>query len=185
MSWEYPDVVGDIRPSPVTGHTAIEYDGKLFVYGGQRHMMLFVEEYIDELFMFHIDTCMWSTPSSIQGQDFARARSDHSAVLIGDSHMVVIGGHNHWGTELDVAFLEIDAAKWYVTRISGEWPAPRHGHACIEYKDQIIMIGGVVDGNAVSEICALDFSAAFGPADEDDSAAAEGDEAEETVEIEE
>jgi len=72
-----------------------------------------------------------------------KARAYHSATLIHDRYLVIIGGMTHLGSCIEESILDIQTWKWIDLSCEGE-PKGRHGHSVVwdERRDRLVMFGG-------------------------------------------
>ncbi|KAL7545117.1 hypothetical protein ACHAWF_008476 [Thalassiosira exigua] len=74
-----------------------------------------------------------------------RARAYHSATLIHDRYLVIIGGMTHQGSVLEECMLDTHTWKWINIKLSCKGdPRGRHGHSVIwdKRRDRMVMFGG-------------------------------------------
>ncbi|KNC47989.1 uncharacterized protein AMSG_04224 [Thecamonas trahens ATCC 50062] len=122
------------------GHTAIEFDGCMYVFGG------FNPEVgtLADLWVFHFDSNVWTQLEP--GGDLPAPRFYHSAVRCGRA-MYVFGGHSgHGGTYYDdVLKFDFDECEWVPVQVSGLVPAGRRSHTAVVWPPagQTVGDGGV------------------------------------------
>lgn len=79
------------EPTKRTSHSAVIYNGKMYVFGGFSG-----EEYLNDLFEFDLETEVWTDISSTCRGDIPAPRSRFCAAVHGDS-MYILGGWNKVG----------------------------------------------------------------------------------------
>lgn len=118
------------RPSARYRHSAVLYDGCIYVFGGYSSL--------NDLHRFCISTRTW-TQMTGPGTVFS-GRYDHSAVVIGNKMYVFGGSCTSCNT---TAYYDFDSDLWTVVMSSaGNVPGIRHGHSAIAYNGLMYLFGG-------------------------------------------
>lgn len=133
--WEFLEPVGDLPP-PLTNHTMVAYDNKLWVFGGETPKTI-----SNDTYRYDPAQSEWSKvkttgekPPPIQ---------EHASVVY--KHlMCVFGGkdiHNAYSN--DVYFLNLLSLKWYkLPRMKEGIPQERSGHSLTLMKNEKLLIMG-------------------------------------------
>ncbi|EFO22877.1 kelch domain-containing protein family protein [Loa loa] len=110
---------------------------------------------------FHGDRCQALTTQSVfetvsTSGDFG-ARASHTAILVNDTKIWVIGGAHFTGVNNSfVAVYDIANSSWHKIPTKNT-PKSRYDHTVVKYKSTIYMFGGVIDERVVTnELWSLD-----------------------------
>lgn len=130
-SVKYPEV-----PFQRYGHTAVAYDGRIYVWGGRNDDIA-----CNILFCYDVKTGKWTTPS-VTG-NIPGARDGHTACIAGNK-MYIFGGFEDeidlftW----DVYYLNLDTMQWRLVQTNGEPPSYRDFHTATVLNDRMYIFGG-------------------------------------------
>jgi hypothetical protein len=70
-------------------------------------------------------------------------RSYHTATVIENRHIVIIGGRTTGNVALkDVHVFDVATREWRELRVKGEGPGPRYNHAAVVLRNKILVFGG-------------------------------------------
>lgn len=133
--WEFFRPKG-INPPPLTNHTMVSYDYKLWVFGGSSRGELMNELYVyfpEENEWKHIETT-GQKPNPMQ---------EHSATIF-HNLMCVFGGKTEDDEyQNDFYFLNLQTLKWYkLPSFEGYEPLPRSGHSITLMQNRKLLIVG-------------------------------------------
>ena len=138
MAWSAARAAGK-TPLPCSYHTATEFDGKMFVFGGKDD-----SGKVKESDLYILNTAgmrAWNLPK-VTGVHPPK-RYGHSAARI-DKILYVFGGcgeGNHYLN--DMTTLKSTTLAWAKPRLVGSLPAPRAHHSGTAVKKQVVVFGGV------------------------------------------
>lgn len=124
----------DAIPPERTNHTVVNYNEKLFLFGGTNGTKWFndVWSYDPDSGWTEID-CVGFIPTPREG---------HASALVNDV-MYVFGGRTDEGADLgDLSAFRISTRRWYSFQNMGPAPSPRSGHSMTAFGKQIIVLGG-------------------------------------------
>lgn len=125
-------------PSPRTDHTAVLYEGSMYVFGGYDGKARY-----NDLYKFKLRNKKYSWKKIEAEGTVPLNRFGHSSVVCRD-FMFVIGGWNGHDTMDDVYQYSFLSNLWFeIRRIKGVRPKPRYRHSAIALKHEIIIFGGV------------------------------------------
>ncbi|KDR71307.1 hypothetical protein GALMADRAFT_798344 [Galerina marginata CBS 339.88] len=135
---------GDV-PSPRFGHACALVGNVLIVWGGETNINPYSSDRQDNrLYLLNLISREWSQldvpgPAPV-------GRYGHTVTMVG-TKFVVFGGrlnemflNDLWAFDLNL--IRTKPAWELLESVSAERPAPRMGHVCITYEDQIIIFGG-------------------------------------------
>jgi hypothetical protein len=136
----------DANWSPRGGHTALVYNNKMWVLGGEE---------IDNRRSIQYNDVWYSTEGSTWTQATAEAewspRSDHQSVVFGQ-RMWVLGGYTglkSMSGRQEVSSNDIwysyDGKIWYPATDDARW-SPRNGHRAVVFQDRMQVLGGIKPG---------------------------------------
>eukprot|EP00760_Papus_ankaliazontas_P011883 PhM_4_TR15094/c0_g1_i1/m.71817 len=141
--WRCVPASGEAPPA-IAGHTAVVHQDTMFVFGGEVNMIT-----TNQLYSYVFPHHKWMQHVAT-GEEFQpQSRRDHTATMVGDS-MVVFGGFGRVDPveETLVAF-DTDSMQWEKPSQVGECPAARGGHIAANYRDYVIIHGGMGAGGVV------------------------------------
>ena len=116
------------RPTARHSHTAVEYDGRMWVFGGARAGKVFNElHYLTLKNATHSAQFTWTF---VEDGAQPPPRYDHSAAVVGDT-MVIYGGRNSTHQFInDVWVFDFTTMLWHSQELSmPEHMAGRYGHS--------------------------------------------------------
>ncbi|ELR16677.1 BTB/POZ domain containing protein [Acanthamoeba castellanii str. Neff] len=161
------DTTGD-GPSERYGHSAVEWGGRLFVFGGCDTQGAFS----NELFEYHLERRVWrklggGEDAEAKDEDgdqddlhYPKGRHFHSAVVHNGS-MYVFGGKSN-GYMDDLQCFHFDSGVWTAIKASakkqGSPPSKRYGHVAAVYNERMYIFGGYDDfGLKCNDLHEFDF----------------------------
>jgi N-acetylneuraminic acid mutarotase len=129
----------DTRPVRRQNQTAVKYNDKIIIYGGQTDD----ERYLDDIWSFDLSSHTWEHVVTDHNPD---ARHSHSAVMWG-SKMVIFGGrdsHKEAHYSNDIYYLDINEKKWSKMECSGPIPSGRSYHraSLLNSGNHMLVFGG-------------------------------------------
>ncbi len=125
-------------PSPRTDHTVVLFEGSIYVFGGYDGKSRF-----NDLFKCKLRGGKHNWKRIDAEGTVPLNRFGHAAVVVKNS-MFVIGGWNGHDTMDDIYQYNFISKLWFdIRRIKGVRPTPRYRHSAVNYKNQIIIFGGV------------------------------------------
>lgn len=130
-------------------HTAVLYNGKMIVFGGD-------DGSINQNDCYEIDlTTYVSTKKALTGASIP-GRSFHSAVVYND-RMIIFGGWN--GSFLGDCY-EIDLTTYHVTAktLTGDSVSPRWGHTAVVYNGKMIIFAGNEEAGRLNDCYEIDLN---------------------------
>lgn len=131
-----PPMTGQL-PTPRSGHSAVMYENRMFVFGGHS-----TDGTLNELRILDTQLMSWFSPT-VSGT-IPKPRQDHAAVMVGYK-MIVYGGCSYPDRVCnnDAVGLNVVTGKWAPLDSLGSTPSAREGHT-LERLDQnrVVMIGG-------------------------------------------
>jgi hypothetical protein len=159
-TWTIPHPVGK-RPSGRYGHTIgviaiMNYDSKLYLYGGQLDDMIYNDLIIFNLSSFRRPDVQWEwviPADSIRPPPLTNHTMD-----VYDNKLWLFGGST--GSKLLNELWVYDPLKnkWDKPKAFGTPPPPIEEHASLVYKDCLIVHGGKdINGDAMSDVFFLNF----------------------------
>ncbi|GAN06340.1 kelch repeatcontaining protein [Mucor ambiguus] len=155
--WESPTIKGDI-PTRRKQHTAVSDDqGRIWLWGGQSDMSTYGGPSVFYNVWTIINTQTW-TVSHPQVENNPSPRIDHTATMISNKYILIIGGvvYSHDVTDptgqlalnpvsmSSLLLFDIDNNRWINVNAGGNIPAPRRGHSAVLSPDgkSVIVFGG-------------------------------------------
>ncbi|CCF56728.1 hypothetical protein KAFR_0B04320 [Kazachstania africana CBS 2517] len=138
--WEFVKPKSFVPP-PLTNHTMVSYDNKLWVFGGDT-----LQGLTNRVFMYDPMINDWTTieTSSDNPNNIAPPMQEHAAIVYKDL-MCIFGGKDEQDTYLNgVYFLNLRTLKWYKLPIFAPGiPQGRSGHSITLLKnDKLLIMGG-------------------------------------------
>ncbi|XP_049939658.1 kelch domain-containing protein 3 isoform X1 [Schistocerca serialis cubense] len=133
---EYNDVTKITVPYQRYGHTAVEHEQKIYIWGGRND-----EAACNRLFCFNPDNLTWSSPK-VSGM-IPAARDGHSACVI-NNQMFVFGGFEEQMDRFsqDVYALDLRTMVWRYIITQGDPPSYRDFHSANAIDDRMYIFGG-------------------------------------------
>ncbi|KAK4522008.1 uncharacterized protein ATC70_004547 [Mucor velutinosus] len=155
--WESPTIKGDM-PARRKQHTAVSDDqGRIWLWGGQSDMSTYGGPSVFYNTWTIVDTQTW-TVSHPQVENNPSPRIDHTATIISNKYILIIGGvvYSHDVTDptgqlalnpvsmSSLLLFDIDNNQWININAGGNIPAPRRGHSAVLSLDgkSVIVFGG-------------------------------------------
>ncbi|CCK72424.1 Kel2p KNAG_0K00560 [Huiozyma naganishii CBS 8797] len=130
-------------PPPLTNHTMVSYQNKLWIFGGDT-----LQGLINKIFMYDPEVNDWTVvetfPANNDQENFPPPMQEHASVMYGDL-MVVMGGKDEQDNYLNtVYFLKINTLEWYkLPFLSVGIPQGRSGHSITLLKgNKLLIMGG-------------------------------------------
>lgn len=136
--------------SPRDGHTAVLYNGKMIVFGGEDGSGLLGDCYEVDLSTYT------STKKALTGSTIS-PRFEHSAVVYNDK-MIIFGGSDAGGERNDC--YEVDLKTYNVTAkpLTGDPISSMRGHRAIVYNGKMIVFGGRNGASYYNDCYEIDLS---------------------------
>ncbi|RWS29629.1 uncharacterized protein B4U80_08685 [Leptotrombidium deliense] len=161
--WEEIKTKGH-QPTNLQEHTMIEWNNKLYVFGGE----VGVSSNGDTpLWILDIATNCWrkpmSSPMSLHPGSSGMqpsGRRGHSAVLYGDAMHVYGGYQDLKGASSELWTFDLSFEEWHLMSCSGrmnEQPSPRHSHSAVVHNNCLWIYGGMTDLQEKSDFWKWDF----------------------------
>lgn len=140
--WEFLKPKSFIPP-PLTNHTMVSFDNKLWVFGGDT-----LQGLLNKLFMYDPDINDWSlidtSPANNDPQNVPPPMQEHAAIMYGNL-MCIVGGKDELDDYLNtVYFLNMATFKWFkFPTISAGLPQGRSGHSLsLLENNKLLIMGG-------------------------------------------
>eukprot|EP01064_Diplonema_japonicum_P031040 TRINITY_DN5436_c0_g1_i1.p1 TRINITY_DN5436_c0_g1~~TRINITY_DN5436_c0_g1_i1.p1 ORF type:complete len:435 (+),score=26.49 TRINITY_DN5436_c0_g1_i1:104-1306(+) len=115
-------------------HTAVEYDGKMYVFGGHD---LEENSFLGDLLCYDVEKKTW-IDLNVKGRGPCPRRA-HSAEVI-DGRMVVFGGFQGDCCQADTYSLDLSTIEW--SKLEGKGPCARGGHSSSKNGEKLYIFGG-------------------------------------------
>ncbi|AGO11630.1 AaceriADL149Wp [[Ashbya] aceris (nom. inval.)] len=123
-------------PPPLTNHTMVSYDYKLWVFGGDTPQGL-----INELFVYDPAVNDWSVVETTGSKP--PPLQEHAAVLYRDLMCVVGGKDDQDNYSQDVYFMNLKTFRWFkLPHFQDFVPSPRSGHSVTLLANRKLLIMG-------------------------------------------
>ncbi|AEY96068.1 FADL149Wp [Eremothecium gossypii FDAG1] len=123
-------------PPPLTNHTMVSYDYKLWVFGGDTPQGL-----INELFVYDPVVNDWSVVETTGAKP--PPLQEHAAVLYRDLMCVVGGKDDQDNYSQDVYFMNMKTFRWFkLPHFQDMVPSPRSGHSVTLLANRKLLIMG-------------------------------------------
>jgi hypothetical protein len=137
-------------PTPRSHHTTNNINDRLVVFGGNTKVGTGC---CNDLHVFDTDTEQWAQPSC-EGA-IPAARWGHTANVVADTKLVVMGGWN--GTWLlgDTLLFDCETLTWSKLSIAGRAPAARAHHSCTLVGTRLYVFGGRSGGTRHADVNVL------------------------------
>ena len=148
-------------PSARFGHSAIAFDSKLYIYGGQGIATsggsIFDDpanlECFSSMYYLNIVTMTWGEVDASAHELWPKRRNSHSAVLLGGKKLVVFGGANEEdGPTNDLWSYDFELNTWF-DFTSGNAPCAREMHSLTGDDDRncVYLLGGRKEDGTVCQ----------------------------------
>ncbi|AMD18627.1 HBL275Wp [Eremothecium sinecaudum] len=133
--WQFVKPVSFVPP-PLTNHTMVSYDHKLWVFGGDTPQGL-----IDEMFMYDPTINDWAVVEATGERP--PPLQEHAAVLFKELMCIVGGKDDEDNYSQDVYFFNFKSFRWFkLPRIHHMIPSPRSGHSVTLMPNKKLLIMG-------------------------------------------
>ncbi|KAK9236890.1 hypothetical protein V1525DRAFT_450967 [Lipomyces kononenkoae] len=133
--WELIKPVSDIVPPTRTNHSAIVFNGKLYVFGGTNSSGSF-----NDTWCFDPITVTWKQLSCVGY--LPKPTAGHRAAIVGNI-MYVFGGRSSDGAHVrNLASLKLSTNRWYTFQNMGRAPSARSGHTMSVFGSKMFTLGG-------------------------------------------
>ncbi|AET37818.1 uncharacterized protein Ecym_2061 [Eremothecium cymbalariae DBVPG len=133
--WQFLKPVSFVPP-PLTNHTMVSYDYKLWVFGGDTPQGL-----INELFMYDPTTNDWSVVDTTGVKP--PPLQEHAALLYKDLMCIVGGKDDQDNYSQEVYFLNLKSFRWFkLPHFRSLVPSPRSGHSVTLLSNKKLLIMG-------------------------------------------
>jgi len=144
-NWEEIVVTGE-RPGYLQDHSMVEYQNKLYVFGGE---ISFCNDQEIPLWIFDIEANTWQRESSCNGGKSPKSLRGHSATVYKES-MFIFGGYQDLkGSNADVWMFHFPSKSWHLifrtdpTIGDNFAPTPRHNHTAVKHRSNLWIYGGL------------------------------------------
>jgi len=135
--WTPTRVGGGKEPFPRSHHTASEFNGKIYIFGGKDNQGQLSDNELQVLNTAGLKA--WNVPKTT-GVVPAQ-RHSHTATLV-DKRIFVFGGYGQRYYN-DLIILNCATLVWSKPRVNGAGPSPRSSHSAVtDGKDKIYVFGG-------------------------------------------
>lgn len=137
----------------IYGHTAVEYEGAVYVFGGCLISNNAAPvKIVSSCYKLDLKSNKWTRFCCSE-----YARSGHSAI-VNNGKMIVFGGYDSsLCDQNNVLEMDFQSCKWREVECSGyEIPEKRRYHSAVVYKDSMIVFGGAGASVTFSDTYALD-----------------------------
>lgn len=160
--WRLIKTMGQKVPLPISNHTSVVYNNKMFLFGGGGGMCENKEMYVLDL-----ETYRWTVLKPlIQNHDASNdpvTRDEHSCIVYDDS-MIVFGGFSVGEKTNTIFKYHFKYNTWEQIKAKGKVrPCPRVGHSAVLYHDDnkgdcMYIFGGKdEENNKLSDIWKFNF----------------------------
>ena len=175
MEWSQAYVAGT-SPASRSRHTCVAVGSKLYVFGGGDDSRVYNDLYVLDtgiiiiiiysffLLIFSIDTMSWSRP--VPKGTAPTARWGHTCTYIGDSKLLVLGGHD--GTKMlnDINILDTNTMTWIPIAVPAKnpegqpntGPSARAGHTATLVRKMLLVFGGGDGSKILNDTWFLDLT---------------------------
>ncbi|TFY63562.1 hypothetical protein EVG20_g6259 [Dentipellis fragilis] len=134
--WARPSLVSEELPPPRRAHTAVYYQGKIWVFGGGNGMQALNDVWTLDV-SGSIDKMRWECIETSRKKPTPRGY--HTANLIGNV-MIIVGGSDGRECFSDVWCLNLDTRQW--TQIKPEVTHRRLSHSVTQVGSYLFITGG-------------------------------------------
>ncbi|CAI4211031.1 unnamed protein product [Parascedosporium putredinis] len=129
------DASADNVPQARTNHSVVNYNDKLYLFGGTNGYQWF-----NDVWSYDPSSNAWSQLDCIGY--IPVPREGHAAAIV-DDVMYIFGGRTEDGTDLgDLAAFRISSRRWYTFQNMGPSPSPRSGHSMTAVAKSVVVVGG-------------------------------------------
>ena len=174
-SWLYPNVVNDNNasetehgnssgaPSPRDGHTSVEYNNKMYMFGGKDGSTTYYDTW-----EYDLTTTTWTKKALAQS---SYARYEHSSIIY-NGDMYVFGGYDGTNYFNNILKYDITNDTWseYNDGTALGTPTARYGHISAIMQNEMIIFGGTTQSGHVEDSYMFNFvDSSWNLLDNDDS----------------
>jgi len=131
-----------VAPSPRHSHSAIVYEGSLYIFGG------YDGSYRSDFCEFNFSTTTWSTVAASGRPPRARYRA---TCVLHDHTMILFGGHDGTRHLSDTHLFDFHTQTWTNLIVNGVQPIPRDSHVSVVHVDSMYVFGGST-GSAMNDL---------------------------------
>jgi N-acetylneuraminic acid mutarotase len=141
LTWSLVQFEGTLLPCTRDEHTAVLYQGKMYVFGGFKRGVR-----TNSVLVFDFATSTWER--ELEAADFPGGvvpipRAGHSACVHGDN-MYVFGGKDEENEKVkDFWKFSFADSSWEQLPSPDASIAPRSGHSCCSYGPFLVIFGGI------------------------------------------
>ncbi|KAK9367673.1 hypothetical protein V1509DRAFT_625899 [Lipomyces kononenkoae] len=133
--WELIKPASDVVPATRTNHSAVVFNGKLYVFGGTNSSGSY-----NDTWCFDPITVTWKQLSCVGY--LPKPTAGHKAAIVGNI-MYIFGGRLSDGTHVrNLASLKLTTNRWYTFQNMGKAPSARSGHTMSVVGSKIFTMGG-------------------------------------------
>eukprot|EP00475_Leptophrys_vorax_P014112 TRINITY_DN20499_c0_g1_i1.p1 TRINITY_DN20499_c0_g1~~TRINITY_DN20499_c0_g1_i1.p1 ORF type:complete len:385 (-),score=72.59 TRINITY_DN20499_c0_g1_i1:66-1220(-) len=143
---------GTIVPGPLSGHSMVCYERKIYLFGGQGND----GRPTNDLFVLDLKTFKWSKPQT-SGRA-PSARSSHGANVDYASGKMFITCGLGSTVKGDVHEFDFKNYHWRKLDLQGDVIAPRYGHSSVIFQDKIYLFGGAGSKSFSQDLYAIDIN---------------------------
>ena len=150
--WTQVSYAGKEQPGPLAHHSSVEYNGKMFLFGGSNL------EYDNKLlFSLDLKSYEWRVVKTT-GDQGPKTRDEHSAV-VHEKRMVVYGGFVEGAIQNDMWALNLDNFAWEEMQQGEKLPPARAGHSTVLCEGAMWVFGGKdEENNKLNDLWKFDFA---------------------------
>ncbi|KNC56439.1 STE/STE11 protein kinase [Thecamonas trahens ATCC 50062] len=145
--WREVKPVKGTSPLPRHSHSAVAYNGAMYVFGGVDKD----GKMLSDVHAFVFESEVWLP---VRVRDPPPGRYGHTAVMHSNS-MVVFGGMAVTDALSEVCVFHIPSAKWTLLEPSGTVPRGRHYHSAVAYGSLMYVFGGYTGQHVLSDMFVL------------------------------
>jgi len=135
MEWQGPVKTGGIAPVGRLQHSAISFEKKIFIFGGEPDQF----RQLNDIFYLDTSTLTWVKPN-VTGE-LPGARVSTTGCLIGHK-IYYFGGYDGVTWMNDVHAFDIETSYWEKVSTLGSKPSQRCRHTANVVKGQLYIFGG-------------------------------------------
>ena len=146
-------------PGCLQGHSMVEYQDTLYVFGGE---LSFCNDQETPLWMYHIKENTWEKYVAPRGVVTPKGRRGHTAVVHEDS-MYVYGGYQDLrGSSSELWTFHFPSQTWHLVSQGGSQECflqsqAKHHHSAVVHNDAMWVFGGMSDLQERSDLWRFDF----------------------------
>jgi N-acetylneuraminic acid mutarotase len=150
MTWKKIERVDGDVPTPRGGHSAVAYNGELIVFGGFDG-----KKHFNDIHVLNLEQGVWRKVA-VNGIP-PTGRSGHTATMIDDKHLMVVGGCQNTLFLNDVHILQLETMTWVQPNVAGQALRARFRHTVtLVGRNQMLIFGGSSSGVLYNDLGALD-----------------------------